>query len=71
MVAIVEFKWHMASICILGIVIYKFRYWQESCLIILLPVDKSLEVNLYYIVVSFYLSISLKVESLEKLPFNP
>lgn len=52
----------MTSICISYIVIYKFHYKQMFYLVILLLIDKSPKLGLYYIVLSFDLAICLKIE---------
>lgn len=55
----VEFKWRITSTRILEIIIDKFNYWKELSLIILLEIDESSEVGLYYIILPLYLTISL------------
>ena len=49
----------MADICILGVVISKLIYWWEPGPIILLKVDKSLEIGFYDIVLPFDLPVNL------------
>ena len=49
----------MADAGIFGIVVGKLYYGKKSCPIILLKVDKSLEVGFYYAIFSFGLTIYL------------
>lgn len=57
----------MTNAYILGIDIYKFCYWQELCLIILLKIDKNIKINIYCIILTLYLSINLKAKRGKKL----
>ncbi len=63
MVVIVEFERCMDNIQILGVVVGKLSYWEESSFIILFIIDKSSEVGLHHTVLPFGLAINLKVES--------
>ena len=63
MVAAVQFKWCMTGARIFSVVIYKLSYWQELCPIILLEVDKSSKIGLHGAVLSFCLTIYLRIES--------
>ena len=49
------------------IIISKFGHWFEATLIVLLEIDKSLEVSLYDIILSFCLAVSLQIKGGEKL----
>ena len=59
MISTIEFEKCMAAAGILGVVISKFCYEKKSCPIILLKVDKSLEVGFHYSILSFGLSVYL------------
>ena len=52
----------MAGAGILSIIVNKLRYKKKSCLIILLKVDKNLEVSFYYTILPFSLVVCLQVE---------
>ena len=58
-ISIVELKECVASASILGIVVDKLYYKKKSCLIILLKINKSLEIGFYYASLSFSLTIHL------------
>ena len=62
MVVAIEFKWGVTGAGILGIVIDKFRHWQQPYSIILLLIDKCSKVCLHCTVLLFYLAICLRVE---------
>ena len=66
MVATTEFEKRMAGIGIFSIVICKFNYWQEACLVILFPFYKDSEVYFHYAFLPFSLAIGLKIESRRK-----
>lgn len=70
MVVIVEFKNHKIDICIFFIIIYKFDYWKKFYSIILLKIDKILEICFYYTIFSLYLIINLLVKSYKESLFN-
>ena len=53
----------MAGAAIFGIVASKFRYEKKPCPIILLKVDKGLEISFYYIILPLSLAVRLEVES--------
>ena len=69
-ISIVKPKWYITYIWIFCIVIYKFHNKQESYLVILLPVDKSLEVYFHYAVLSLNLAVYLWIKDGEKLSFD-
>ena len=52
----------MAGARILGIIISKFGHWQEPSLIVLLEVDKCLEVGFHYMILLFCLTVCLQVK---------
>lgn len=70
MIFAVELERCMASIYILCIIICKFHYGQESCLVILLSIDKYLEVGLHRAVLPLGLAFCLRRKSNKKLLFN-
>lgn len=70
MVAIVEFKKSMSDTCILGIIIYKLRHWEESGLIILFPIYKCSKVRFYCTVLSCSLAVGLWIEGNGELSLN-
>ena len=49
----------MAGIDFLSNVVGEFRYEKKLCLIILLKVDKGLEIGFYYIILPFGLTVNL------------
>lgn len=57
----------MANACIYCIVINKLRYLQKLYSVILFKIDNSLELNFYYIILSFGLTIRLKMKGDKKL----
>ncbi len=61
-VATIEFERGMIGAGIFGIIVGKFRHWQQFCPIILLPIDKWSEVRFYHTVLSLDLTICLRVE---------
>ena len=63
MIFAIELKKCVVNTSILGVVIDKLRYGKKPCLIILLKVDKSLEVGFYYTILPFGLPVWLVVES--------
>ncbi len=63
MVSAMEFKRGVTGAGILGIVVGKFRHWQQSCPIILLPIDECFEVYFYRAILSLGLAICLQLES--------
>lgn len=60
----------MAYARIFSIVIHKLSHWQKTGLIILLKINKGLEVSLHNTVLPLCLAIYLKVESCQKLLFD-
>ena len=56
----------MANAGILGIVVSKFRYGKNLCLVILLKVDEGLEVGFHYTILPLSLAVRLQVEGGEK-----
>lgn len=64
--AVVWFRRDIANDYVIDIVICKLRYDNKFFLIILLPIDKNIEVYLYYIILSFGLIIKLEKKDCEK-----
>ena len=62
MIFAIEFKKHIASASIFGIMIDKFRYKKKLCLVILFKIDKSSKVDFYYTILPFSLTVYLWVE---------
>lgn len=60
----------MTFIRIFGIIIYKFRYKQEFCFIVLLLINEKTDVNFYYIILLLNLAICRRLNSSRKLLFN-
>ena len=60
----------MADAGIFCIVVGKLCYKKKSCPIILLEVDKSLEVSFYYIILPLSLTIRLRVEGNKEYPLD-
>ena len=63
MLDIIEFERDMIGAGIFGIIIGKFCYWHEqSCLIVLLSINKCSEVRFYCGVLSLSLAIYLMIK---------
>ena len=60
----------MADTSIFGIVVGKLRYKKKLCSIILLKVDKSLEIDFYCTILPLCLIVYLQVEGGKKSPLN-
>ena len=58
----IKLETYMASTGILGVVVGKFRYKKKPCPIILLEVNKGLEVSFHCTILPFRLAIRLRVE---------
>ena len=59
MISVIKLKRHMANASIPGIIIGKFCHEKKLCPIILLKVDKNLEVGFYCTILSFGLTVHL------------
>lgn len=70
MIIVIQLKKNVAGAYILGIVIDKLGYKQKPSPIVLLKIDKNLEIRFYYTILMFYLPICLKIKSGGELPFN-
>ena len=62
MISAIELEKYVAGTGIFGIIIGKFYYRKKPCSIILLKVDKSLEVDFHYNILPLSLVIYLQVE---------
>ena len=62
MISAIELKKCVANASNFGIIVGKICYEKKSCLLILLKIDKSLEVGFYYTILFFDLTICLWVE---------
>ena len=62
MISAIELKRCVAGAGILGIVVRKFCHGKKPCPIILLEVDKNLEVGFYCTILPFSLAVRLRVE---------
>ena len=62
MVAAIQLKRYMTDACIFGIIIRKLSHRQESCPVILFKVNESLEIYLYCFVLSFGLTVCLRMK---------
>ena len=63
MISAIELKKYVAGAGIFGVIIGKLRHKMKPCLIILLKVEKSSEIDFYCIILSFGLPVCLGVES--------
>ena len=62
MVITVQLERRITGTCIFSIVISKLRYWKKPDPDILLKIDKSSKLYLYYVVLSFCLPVCLRVK---------
>ncbi len=69
-VATIELKRQMIRTCILGIAVYKLGHRQVPSSIILLPIDKHVEVHFHCDVLSIGLAAGSLVKSDEEFSFN-
>ena len=70
MISAIELENCMAGAGILGIVVSKLRHGKKSCPIILLEVDKSLEVGFHHTILPLSLAVRLQVEGGEESPLD-
>ena len=70
MISTIELKKCMASTGILGIIVNKLCHKKKLCPIILLKVDKNLQIGFHYTILSLSLAICLRVESGKKSLLN-
>ena len=69
MISAIEFKRCVAGAGILGVVIGKLRHGKKLCPIILLEVDKGLEVGFHRVILPFSLTVHLWIEGGGESPF--
>ena len=62
MIAEVQLEKHVTGACVLRIVISELSHWQKPILVILLEVDKGLEVRLHGAVLPLGLPVCLRME---------
>ena len=62
MIFVIEFKKHVASNSIFGIIIGKLCHKKNLCSIILFKINKNLKVGFYYTILPFGLAIYCKIE---------
>lgn len=70
MIIAVELREYVTGTCILDVIIYKFRYWQEFCPMVLLPIDKNMQISFYCAMFSFLSAICLGIKCREKLSLD-
>ena len=59
MIATIQLKRRMAGATVFGIIISKLGYWKKLGLIVLLEIDKSLELSFHDTVLPFGLAVNL------------
>ena len=69
MIAVIQLKKHIAGAYIFGVVISNFNYYWELGPIVLLEVDKDLEVSFYDTILLFGLAVNLQIKSDKKSTF--
>ena len=67
---VIKFKRHITSINIFYIIISKLSHLKESYLVILLKINKNLEISFYYTILFFSLAIYLKLKDDIKFSLN-
>ena len=70
MISAIELKKYVAGTGIHGIVVCKLCYEKKLYLIILLKLNKDLEVSFYHVTLPFCLTVRLWVEGDKKSPLN-
>lgn len=70
MIVAVQLKRHVTGADVFCIVIAKFNFGKELCLVDLLKVDQSLEVGFYFTVLSFHLAFNLRIKGDRELLLN-
>ena len=59
MISAIELEKYVANTGILGVIVGELRYGKKPCSIILLEVDKSLEIDFYYTILLLHLTVYL------------
>ena len=70
MISIVELEGHIANANILSIIVGKLYHRKKLCLIILLKVDKNLEIGFHCAILPFDLTVRLWMESGGEFPLD-
>ena len=70
MISAIEFKKYIAGVGILGVIIGKLYHKKKLCLIILLKVDKDLEVSFHCAILPFGLTVCLWIKGGEESPLD-
>ena len=70
MISIIKLKKCVVNASIFGIIIGKLHYKKKPCLIILLKIDKSLEIDFHCIILALSLAVYLQVEDNRKSLLN-
>ena len=70
MISVIELKKYMAGTGIFGIIVGKFYYGKKPCPIILLKVDKNVEVGFFCTILPLCLAVSLRVKGGRKFLLN-
>lgn len=68
-ISTVKFEYYSICIQILGVIVCKLNYEQESYLVILLSINKSSKISLYLANFSVAFAICLKIKDSEKFLF--
>ena len=63
MISAIKLKKRMAGASVFGIIVNKLYYGKKLCLIILLKIDKNLEIGFYCTILPLNLATHLQVES--------
>ena len=70
MISAIKLKKRVADVGIPSVVIDKLRYKKKPCPIILLKVDKGLEISFHCTILSLRLAVRLRVEGDGEFPLN-
>ena len=70
MISAIELKKCVAGAGILGVIVGKLYYKKKPCPIILLQVDKNLEISFYCTILLLYVVVRLQVEGSGKFALN-
>lgn len=70
MIITVEHKQYMVGTYIHFNVVHKFRYEQEFCLIVFLPINKLTKISFYHAIMHLNLTLCLQIKNSKKLPLD-
>ena len=70
MISAIKLKKCVAAASIFSVVVSKFHHRKKSCPIILLEIDKGLEIGFHRIILPLCLAVRLRVESNGESPLN-